>query len=353
MYRILISGAVIMGLCVFLASHLCAAEPAEVCKPVVAGNFGAIPDLFKDYDVILEPEKNEAEWWAGAPSVARGDDGVFWLACRMRTADSPRGLRGYELRILRSEDGVHFEQAHVIRREDVPIQGFERPALLRDPKTGRFKLYACGPWRDGPWSIIKFADADTPAQFAPASAYPVITPPERAYERDIAPHEYKDPVVVYANGTYHCFVIGYIRRNERIFHFESPDGEQWTPVGSPYESVMPLSGWHDFFVRPASILPLGIGYLFVYEGSSARWYDPVYNIATGLAFTFDLRHLTDLTPESPLIISSTPSEHFATFRYSDWLWVENEVWVYAEVARPNQSHEIRRYRLKAKDTLGK
>lgn len=314
--------------------------------PKITADFGEIPGRFDDYEVILEPDQNEPEWWAGAPSVVRDRSGVFWLAARMRTADSPRGLRGYEIRILRSEDGLHFEKVHSILREEVPIPGFERPALLQDPQSGQFKLYACGPWQDGPWAIIKFEDADRPDRFKPASAYPVISPPAKAYDRDVAPTEYKDPVILHANGRYHCFTTGYIRRNERIFHFQSADGEQWTPVGNPNASVMPLSGWHDFFVRPASVLPIGVGFLFIYEGSDTTWYDPVYNIGTGLGFTFDLHRIIDLTPDSPLLLSTTPSDHFATFRYSDWLWVDGEIWVYAEVARPNQSNEIRLYRLK-------
>jgi hypothetical protein len=316
-------------------------------RPEITGAYGSIPNkLAGDYTVILEPDKNEPEWWAGAPSVVRGADGVFWLACRMRTGEGQRGLRGYEIRILRSDDGMHFTAVHHIRREDVPIPGFERPAILRDPATGKFKLYACGPWKDGPWSIVKFDDADSPDRFVPTSAHPVIVPPAPAYERDVPPVGFKDPVIVFAEGAYHCYVIGYIRQNERIFHFTSLDGEQWQPVGDRYQPIMDLAGWHDFFVRPASIVPLGVGYLFVYEGSSTRWYDPVYNVATGLGFTFDLHRIQDLTPDSPLAVSSTPSDHFATFRYSHWLPVNDELWVYAEVARPNQTHEIRLYRLK-------
>jgi len=113
-------------------------------RPEVTGLFGAIPGKFREYSVVLEPEKNEPEWWAGAPSVVRDKKGVFYLACRMRTADAPRGLRGYEIRILKSSDGIQFETVKKIRREEVPIPGFERPALLLDPETGRFKLYACG-----------------------------------------------------------------------------------------------------------------------------------------------------------------------------------------------------------------
>ncbi|MDX9971641.1 MAG: hypothetical protein RBU21_01485 [FCB group bacterium] len=326
---------------------LSATDPSMPGRPEPSTLYGAIPNkLSGDYTVILEPDKNEPEWWAGAPSVVRGEDGTFWLACRMRTGEGQRGLRGYEIRILRSDDGIHFTPALRIPREDVPIPGFERPAILRDPATGKFKLYACGPWKDGPWSIVKFDDADSPGEFIPSTAYPVIVPPAPAYERDVPPVGFKDPVILFAEGAYHCYVIGYIRQNERIFHFRSPDGEKWEPVGDRYQPIMDLTGWHDFFVRPASIIPLGVGYLFVYEGSSTHWYDPVYNVATGLAFTFDLHNITDLTPDAPLAISSTPSEHFATFRYTHWLPVNDELWVYAEAARPNQSHEIRLYRIR-------
>ena len=59
----------------------------------------------------------------------------------------------------------------------------------------------------------------------------------------------------------------------------------------------------------------------------------------------ELHTIHDLTPESPLLLSSTPSERFATFRYSHWLHVDGEIWVYAETARPNRSNEIRLFRL--------
>lgn len=300
---------------------------------------------FGSYDVILRPDKDEPEWWAGAPSVVRDNAGIFWMACRMRMADAPRGLRGYEIRILQSGDGIHFEKVRSIRREDVPVPGFERPALLIDPLSHKFRLYGCGPWQEGPWRIIKFEDADSPDQFVPTSAKPVISPIDKLHERDVPPDEYKDPVILYAEGAYHCYVIGVVRRTERIFHFMSADGETWEPVGSPYDSIMKLDGWHDFYVRPASILPLGAGHLFIYEGSNVKWFDPVYNIATGLGFSFDLQSVIDLTPGAPLIQSSTPSARFHTWRYSHWMWVNDEIWVYAEVAAPNETNEIRLFRV--------
>lgn len=314
---------------------------------------GNIPTKFDKWDVVAVPDKDEAEWWAGAPSVVRDDDGIFWMAARMRTADAPLGLRGYEVRIFRSENGINFDKVHSIKREDVPIPGFERPALLRDPKTGKFKLYGCGPF-NGPWCIFKFKDADRPDLFIPSTAEPVIEPlPEAIKSRErhvgqytrpaFTPTGYKDPFIIYAESSYHCFVIG-ILHSERLFHFISVDGEKWEPVGSRSMSIMDLSGWHTYATRPASVVPLGVGYLFIYEGSDTRWPDASYNIATGLGFTFDLHNIINLTPDSPLLISPTPGR-LHTWRYSHWMWVGDELWAYAEVEKENGAHEIRLYRL--------
>ena len=316
--------------------------------PAVAENLKLIAERFKTYEVVLKPDKDAPEYWAGAPSVVRDKNGIFWMAARMRSPEHPRGLRGFEIRILRSEDGIHFEKVHRIGREEVPIPGFERPALLIDSKTQKFKLYACGPWKEGPWAIIKFDDVDDITKINPASARPVIQAPAKSYPRDVSVIEYKDPVITYALGEYHCFVTGYIRQNERIFHFTSADGENWLPVGDVNQPVMDLTSWHNFFVRPSSVLPMGVGYLFVYEGSSTQWYDPVYNIGTGFGFTFDLQNITDLTTESPIAISTTPGD-FYTWRYSDWHWINGEIWIYAEVANSNNSHEIRLFRINTND----
>ena len=38
---------------------------------------GSIPLKFQKWDVVAVPDKDEAEWWAGAPSVTR-DKVTFW-----------------------------------------------------------------------------------------------------------------------------------------------------------------------------------------------------------------------------------------------------------------------------------
>jgi hypothetical protein len=83
-----------------------------------------------------------------------------------------------------------------------------------------------------------------------------------------------------------------------------------------------------------------VGYLLVYEGSMIGWHDPVYNIATGLAYSTDLKTFHDLTPNAPLLKSTTPGDYH-TWRYSHWMHVEGRVYVFFEAARPNNTNEVR------------
>jgi len=297
--------------------------------------FDEIAQALSRYEVVLEPDEDRPEWWAGAPSVVAAEDGTFYLAARMREGRSPRGRRGYEIRLLKSANGRRFECINQLRREDVGVAGFERPALVQDPGTGRFRLYGCAGFDQG-WAILKFDDVDDPAGFDPRSVRKVVV---AEYPDDGFAHTrgYKDPVVLWDRGLWHMFVIGY-DFVERIYHFTSQDGEEWQPAGK--SPVMENAGWHNFYTRPASVLPMTVGYLFVYEGSSVEWRDPAYNIATGLAYGPDFNHIVDLTPDQPLLRSTTPGDYH-TWRYSHWLPAGDQVFVYFEAARPNSSNEIR------------
>jgi len=294
-----------------------------------------IVTAMQTYHVVLEPDENTPEWWAGAPSVVRADDGTFYLAARMREGRSPRGRRGYEIRILKSADGRRFETINRILREDAGMPGFERHALVIDPHTRKYRLYGCAGLERG-WVILKFDDADNPANFVAPSARPVLA---ADYPDDEFAHVkgYKDPVVLRDRGQWHMFVIG-TDAVERIWHFVSKDGQAWQPAAQG--PIMENTGWHNFFTRPASVVPMTVGYLFVYEGSNLQWRDPVYNIATGLAYSPDLKTFIDLTPHEPLLKSTTPGDYH-TWRYSHWLPVGDQLYVYYEAARPNNTNELR------------
>jgi len=296
-----------------------------------------IPEL-SDFHTVLEPEHDEPDWWAGAPSVCMDSEGVVWLACRMREANSPRGERGYAIWILRSEDAYHFEQAHAIHRDEVGTVSFERPAMVIDPLTGLLKLYLCraGKPEPGGWRVDKLDDVSDPGAFDPATARRVVeAPPYSGPGPGV-----KDPYVINIGGVYYMYVIayGFTRGSRELpYLFTSIDGETWEYAGGP---VLPHGGWHDFFTRPACVMPLGGTYAFYYEGSNAEWFDPPYNIQGGLAITHDLRHATDLTPSAPIFASSTPGP-YSTARYTDYLVLSDRVIFYYEASRPNASNEIR------------
>lgn len=330
-----------------MAAQFATHRSAFAVNPELPPQFTDIAARFQQYDVILQPDQDQPEWWAGGPAVVRDRNGVFWMAARMRN-NHPVGPRGYQLRLLRSQDGVQFRQVGELLPAQAGVNGFERPALLLHPQSGKLMLYGCGPLVDGNrWSILRWDEVTDLADIRPSSARPVLVPITPAHVRDFPPSGYKDPVILHAQGRFHLYVIGVLRGVERTYHFSSIDGERWEPVGHPYQAILELEAWHNFAARPASVLPLPFGYLFVYEGSHVSWHDPNYNIATGLGFTFDLHHITDLTPEAPLLTSTTPGELFHTWRYSQWLQVDNEVWAYAEVARRNRTNEIRLFRLRA------
>src|SRR5207244_12689827 len=66
--------------------------------------------------VVIAPPAPGLGYWAGAPSAALGDDGIY-LAYRLRR---PIGAgRGYAIAVARSLDGVHFETLATIGRDEV------------------------------------------------------------------------------------------------------------------------------------------------------------------------------------------------------------------------------------------
>jgi hypothetical protein len=81
-------------------------------------------------EVAVTPPGAGPGYWAGAPSAAVGDDGIY-LAYRLRR---PVGAgRGYAVQVARSADGVRFET----------VLTFARAQFAADSLKGR------------PWSAIR------------------------------------------------------------------------------------------------------------------------------------------------------------------------------------------------------
>lgn len=303
------------------------------------------PAMLARYDVVLRPDRDESDWWAGAPSIVNdARTGKFFLAARMRDAISTRGRRGYEIRLLESDDGKTFSTVKSITRDEGGVFGYERAALVQDPSDGRFVLYGSAEMDEG-WTIWRMDPATSIDTIDPSTLQPVLRPRKPALEAGGAQEhhatfsiQYKDPFITWIGDKWHMLVIGF-DRVERPYRFTSKDGVAWQPAASG-KPILPSTGWHDFFTRPACLLPLDVGWLLVYEGSNVSWFDPGYNIATGLAYTLDLDRFVDLTPDAPAFTSPTPGRYH-TWRYSHWLRAGGKVLVYHEAACTDGTNETR------------
>ena len=303
-----------------------------------------IVEALSNYTTIVEPDKNETNWWAGAPSVVYDENTKeFWLAVRMRTGEGKRGSRGYEIRIMKSKNGVNFNVVRKIHRDEMSVSVFERPALILT-KDGKFSLYGCSSFL-GQWAIWKLDEVDDPLSFDTDSLKVVLHPPLNN-TLSAALHGYKDPFIIFYQNQWHMTVIGEAHKMAaRPYHFVSKDGINWTSWHSDFINETPATffqatGWHNWATRPACLIPAKIGIFLIYEGSNLNWHDAVYNLATGMAYSPDMIHWYDLTPDKPLIKSTTPG-NFHTWRYSHWLSIEDEMYVYWEGARPNDTFATR------------
>jgi len=323
-----------------------------------------VPDVSK-YDVIARgPPREERQLdtripvgWsqrygvAGAPgALYDADSDEFWLTYRA-AADGPRIC---ELHIAKSKDGKKFTDIKVWNKT------VERNTLLKDPKTGKFKLYfstthtfGLGARRteipvpvgrqlggDNWWVICKLDDVEDPKDFDPQTMRIVLQPSTSGMDWFYV----KDPYVVAFGNRLYMYYIGR-GRYEQCFLATSIDGERWERY--PGNPVLSQGGWHDFYTRPACLVPAGNLFLFYYEGSSKEWLAPVYNIATGLAITFDLERIIDVTPNAPVLTSPTPGPTPGedginiTLRYMDSVLLEDRILFYYEAASKEGSNELR------------
>ncbi|MFB6146441.1 MAG: hypothetical protein ABEJ08_01995 [Halobacteriaceae archaeon] len=100
-------------------------------------------------DVVLDPPALEPGHWTGAGDVwIDRDAGEYWLTTRWRSPHEKGASWASGVQVLRSDDGVDFEEVVSMHRTDLSdrfaddrIVGVENQQLLRDPRTGRFHLY--------------------------------------------------------------------------------------------------------------------------------------------------------------------------------------------------------------------
>ena len=286
---------------------------------------------FENYHVVTSPPRHEFHCWAGAPDAVYDPAADrFYIVYRVREPER----RGFEARIDESADGINFTTVKTFSASEFYCPSIERSAILKDPKTGLFKLYLAVDHR--PWRILKLDDVSDVRDFNSATARPVL---EAAPDAPDNGHV-KDPFIFVApDGLYRMYYIGHGGNREETYLATSRDGETWER--SDKNPIMKNCGWHDFFTRPACLLPLDDGYAFYYEGSGDKWFDKIFNVQTGVGFTTDLETIEDRSPEGPALMTSTPGGRLGTLRYLSCVEAKGKVFAYYEAARPDDSHELR------------
>jgi hypothetical protein len=277
--------------------------------------------------VVIAPPGTGPGYWAGAPSAALGDDGIY-LAYRLRR---PIGAgRGYAVAVARSADGVHFETLTTIRREEVGAESLERPELVRD-HSGRWRLYlSCATPGTKHWRI-ELLEGANPAEFD-ASRRTVVLPGD-------AKTGVKDPVIR-LNSTWQmwacCHPLADPADADQMVtdYATSSDGLDWTWHGTA------LAGrpgcWDSRGTRISAVWQDGDRVIAYYDGraTAAENYEERTGIAVGTE------------PESLSAFGAHPAAESPYagrgLRYLDVLDLPDGTHrIFYEMTRPDGAHELR------------
>jgi len=278
--------------------------------------------------VVIAPPGDGAGFWAGAPSAALGDDGIY-LAYRLRRPLAAG--RGYAIAVARSVDGVRFQTLTTIRREEVGADSLERPRLVRD-RPGRWRLYlSCATPGTKHWQV-ELMEAGHPAEFDISKRVVVLPGDAKA--------GVKDPVIHHQNGTWQLWVcchplVDPAEADQMVTEYAtSTDGYDWTWHGTA------LSGrpgyWDSRGTRISAVWRDGNEIIAFYDGraSVAENYEERTGVATGTSPTALVAVGADPAAESPYAGRG--------LRYLDILVLpDGGRRLYYEMTRPDGAHELR------------
>ncbi|GAH19611.1 unnamed protein product, partial [marine sediment metagenome] len=202
--------------------------------------------------------------------------------------------------------------------------------------TGKYKLYVSLE-KEKKWYIYKLKDVSSPEGFDPSTAKLVFSPSSEAKDS----RKVKDPYIINFGNIWYMFYSGSGEEpQEEAFLATSKNGVDWVRRGC----ILQRNTWHNYHSRMSCVLPLGKGFIFLYEGSSFSWYEPHFNLNIGFGYTADLKNFLDLTSEKPLLSSSGKGD-FSTIRYVDYVFFNNKIVFYYEAARDENSFELRAVRI--------
>ncbi len=292
-------------------------------------------------ETVREPEGKGYGHWVGGHSVVFDPDaGKFYLYYRIR---HPLGKgRGGKCRIAESGDGVAFTDIWEGTKEELDAESIEVGSLVRDPRTGNWRLYVSYQMRRGPWRV-DLIEANHPRELDAWHHRTVMQPGEYGIG------SVKDPRVYLVAGLYVAFVSvpaqqGWREDESGWRHpvgggatgiMTSPDGIYFRNFKYVFEPGDGAPGeWGRFRARINSVVYLPPVYVGFFDGGHTM-YD-CYEEWCGVAFSHDLEHWTRVSTDGPWVRSP-----HGCIRYMDALVVGEEIWYYYEYTREDGSHELR------------
>ncbi len=300
---------------------------------------------------VIEPLGNDEGWWAGAPSVLHDPDtGKTYLYYRLRR---PRGLeleRGGEVRIAESDDGLNFTTIWSAKKTEFDSDSMERSALVKG-LDGTWRLYISYTDPGHKMWRTDMMEADSPDGFKPSESKLLFDPADMGIEG------IKDPYVFAMGGEY-LMILSYATRIENL---EANRETELHATADAYNTGLTVSrtglatsidgrnfewqgdifsptgeGWDAWCRRICSVVYLNGVFTAFYDGASDV--SGNYEERTGLLSGTDIRSLTCLTPEGPVLTSPHTT---GSLRYVDALQFPDRIQYYYEYARPDGAHELR------------
>jgi hypothetical protein len=282
----------------------------------------------EESELSVSPPGDGPGYWAGGPSAALGEDGIY-LAYRMRR---PVGAgRGYAVRVARSADGVRFDTLLTLTREQFGADSLERPALVRGA-DGTWRLYlSCATPGTKHWRVEVLQAAD-PAGFDVRDRI-VVLPGD-------AKIGVKDPVIRQLNGQWElwasCHPLADPDAADQMDtrYATSADGLEWAWHGTALAGRP--GAWDSRGTRVSAVCRSGDTITAFYDGraSAAENFEERTGIATG----------TD--PAALSAIGTGPAAESSHggggLRYLDVLPLPDGTHrLYYELTRADGAHELR------------
>ncbi len=283
----------------------------------------SLPDLHDARVVVPAPGAGPGNW-AGAASAVRAGDEIY-LAYRVRRPLAEG--RGVSTVVARSSDGVTFDVACEVYRDDFGAESFERPVLARTDLGWRLYLSCATPASKHWW--IEAVDAETVEQLATGRRAVAFPGDDRV--------AVKDPVILRGEDGWHAWIcehpLDVAGHEDRMStsYWRSADGLAWTrerTVLAPREGE-----WDARGARVTDVLSLD-PLVVLYDGrerAEDNWFE-----ATGVA-TGSLDGT--LTADGQLPLRSPFSDGAARY-VSHVTMPDGSLRYYLELARQDGAHDL-------------